>query len=203
MSQTGSVTQLQLAQKIVARIVHDMVSPIGAISNGVELLSLMPSVPAPELSLIDESCAAAASRLRMFRLAFGSHKETDVFSHADSIALVKDCAMDGRCQLQWNCHHDIPRRDAQLAVLAMLCFRSALPRGGQIMIDEKNGLWTISCDCETMQVERSLWHIISGMNDGSDIQSMHIQFLALRLNLLAAGKDVDLDLFGSSPIIRF
>ena len=60
-----------LAALIASRICHDLISPIGAIGNGVELLAMEPGGPRPEMALISESVANANARIRFFRICFG------------------------------------------------------------------------------------------------------------------------------------
>ena len=61
-----------LASLIGSRICHDLISPIGAIHNGLELISLSGAVQhEAEISLITQSCQNAASRIKFFRVAFG------------------------------------------------------------------------------------------------------------------------------------
>ena len=59
-----------LAALIGSRICHDLISPIGAVTNGLELMS-MAGGTGPELELVNESAANANARIRLFRLAFG------------------------------------------------------------------------------------------------------------------------------------
>ena len=57
----------ELAQMVGSRLCHDLISPLGAIGNGVELLEMSPDFPgisdSPELRLIAESVAAARARM--------------------------------------------------------------------------------------------------------------------------------------------
>jgi histidine phosphotransferase ChpT len=70
------IDEVDLCALIGSRLCHDLVSPVGAIGNGVELLSMegagapMPA-GAAELSLVRESVENAQARLRFFRIAFG------------------------------------------------------------------------------------------------------------------------------------
>ncbi len=59
-----------IASLIGSRISHDLISPIGAIGNGLELLS-MSGAGGPEVELISDSVANANARIRHFRIAFG------------------------------------------------------------------------------------------------------------------------------------
>ena len=56
--------QTDLSALLGSRICHDLISPIGAIGNGVELLMMEGGTPSPELVLIAESVAAANARIR-------------------------------------------------------------------------------------------------------------------------------------------
>ena len=81
-----------LAALIGSRICHDLISPIGAIGNGVELMMMDGTAKTPELALIAESVANANARIRYFRVAFGS-------AGADSEPLYSSSAGASLC---WN-----------------------------------------------------------------------------------------------------
>ena len=60
-----------LASLIGSRICHDLISPIGAICNGLELMQLDGRPISPEMTLISESVNHANARIRFLRVAFG------------------------------------------------------------------------------------------------------------------------------------
>jgi histidine phosphotransferase ChpT len=62
---------IDLAALIGSRICHDLISPIGAIGNGVELLMLDGAGHGPEMALIAQSVTHANARIRFFRVAYG------------------------------------------------------------------------------------------------------------------------------------
>ena len=55
---------LNLSALIGSRICHDLISPIGAINNGLELLGMTTRQAGPEMALISESVENAAARIR-------------------------------------------------------------------------------------------------------------------------------------------
>ena len=65
---------IDLPALIGSRICHDLISPIGAINNGLELLEMAGTgaAPGPELALIGQSVESASARIRFFRIAFGA-----------------------------------------------------------------------------------------------------------------------------------
>ena len=61
--------QPDLAALVGSRICHDLISPIGAIGNGVELLALTDGDTGAEMELISESVQNASARIRYLRIA--------------------------------------------------------------------------------------------------------------------------------------
>ena len=66
-----SQNNVNIGALIGSRICHDLISPIGAINNGLELLSMSDERDGPEFDLITESVGNASARIRFFRIAYG------------------------------------------------------------------------------------------------------------------------------------
>lgn len=132
-SQTGSAAGL--AGVMASRMCHDLVSPLGAIGNGLELLEMAGGGPAgPELALIGDSLVAARARVRLFRLAFGHagadqrlpmHELREILTDRDSL---------GRLGCVLEADGDLARGEAKLITLAAMCLVTALPWGGRVLI---------------------------------------------------------------------
>ncbi len=70
-----NVRSSDLVALIGSRICHDLISPIGAIGNGIELIGLSGAGAGPEMALISESVTNAQARIRFYyRVAFGAGK---------------------------------------------------------------------------------------------------------------------------------
>ena len=80
---------------IGSRICHDLISPLGAVSNGVELMSLTTS-DSEELSLIGDSITSANARIRLFRIAFGSAVEGQYLSRREIEAILAETFSAGK-----------------------------------------------------------------------------------------------------------
>ena len=67
-------SQLDLAALLCSRLCHDMLSPVGAVNNGLELLSdeKDPEMRRRCMELLEQSARASADKLKFFRLAFGA-----------------------------------------------------------------------------------------------------------------------------------
>ena len=65
-------SNINLAALIGSRICHDLISPIGAINNGLELLGMSGGNSSPEMDLIQESVGNASARIRATQATLGS-----------------------------------------------------------------------------------------------------------------------------------
>ena len=170
-----------------SRICHDLVSPIGAVSNGLELLSLSGVPDSPEMSLVAESAANANARISLFRLAFGI-ASPDQITRRDEICDIWPQAMAGRkIDLNWFGPDSLPRPQAQFLVLGLMCLEKAMPQGGDLNVSEVNGAWTLTASAPNLKTDRDLWDSL-GHHSAQDIDPSTVQFLLLPYQLTRQGK---------------
>ncbi|EYD71717.1 histidine phosphotransferase family protein [Limimaricola hongkongensis] len=124
--------QPDLGALIVSRICHDLISPLSAIGNGVELLE-MTTPPGPELSLISESVENAVARIRFFRFAFGAASADQLVGRSEIVSMLDALSRSGRLRYDWEVAEDVPRDRLKLAMLLAACTEQALPQGGRIV----------------------------------------------------------------------
>ena len=103
-SDTTRIAAGELSQLLGSRLCHDLVSPLGAIGNGVELLEMSPDFPGiaacPELKLIAESVLAARARIQIFRVAFGQVQGDQRIARAGLAQLLDGFSAHGRMQIR-------------------------------------------------------------------------------------------------------
>jgi histidine phosphotransferase ChpT len=115
---------------LAARICHDIVSPLGAIGNGVELLEMTEMRASPEIALLSDSVESLVARLRFFRVAFGTATLDQRMGRPEVISTAELPLKEARVRLDWTIPSDLPRNEVRLAHLLLLCLGSALPLGG-------------------------------------------------------------------------
>jgi Uncharacterized protein conserved in bacteria len=125
-----------LAGLLCARICHDLVSPIGAVGNGIELISPAGGVGAEEHALLEDSAAAARAALRFLRLAFGAASDdAPAVPDAELRALADDHLCRGRHEITWPIGGaELPRPLARMLCLALMTAVSATPLGARMMV---------------------------------------------------------------------
>ncbi len=166
-----------LATLVASRICHDLVNPIGAISNGVELIGMDGAVAAsPELALVAEAVSAVAARLRFCRVAFGAALPDQTIPCGEVLQILADSYRQSRYRIDWSITGDLPRPEVRLAFLCLLCFESILPRGGTIQIERARGYWRVIGEGERLAAEPELWALLSGGPLPTSLRPAQVQF---------------------------
>ena len=169
-----------LAALIGSRICHDLISPIGAINNGLELLGMSGSDGSPEMDLIHESVGNASARIRFFRIAFGAAGE-QMMGRAEVMSILDDLMQGARLDVAWGPMDSQPRVSVRMAFLALLCMENAMPYGGRIEISEHEEKWLLHGRAEKINIDEECWNILATSQPPSDLRPAHVQFALLPL----------------------
>jgi histidine phosphotransferase ChpT len=132
-------TQPDLAAVISSRICHDLVSPVGAIVNGVDLIrEIGPGGLDSEFGMISQSADRASGLLQFYRLAFGAAAH-DAESVARQALMEKADAMIAtpRVSLTWPDAGGPPlsRPEARFLSQLLLCARSLTGMNANVQVD--------------------------------------------------------------------
>lgn len=182
----------QLGSVIAARMCHDLISPIGAIGNGVELLELAGGRDGAELELVSESIAQAQARVRFFRLAYGE-VGADQRIKAQEVRSILGALTRGRpLRIEWAIDGDMPRRDVKLAFLLIQCLESALVRGGSITISpDQAGRWRLDAQGKRLRLDDALWRQLGAREARAPLRPNTVQFALAALHCQSIGASLD------------
>jgi histidine phosphotransferase ChpT len=129
----------EFASLLCSRLCHDLLSPVGALNNGIELLADEhdPEMRARCLDLLGESARASANKLKFFRLAFGAAggfgEEVDTREARSAIEGL--FGTDGRIQIGWMVDEPTMSKSALKILLNLVLIAGdALVRGGRLDI---------------------------------------------------------------------
>ncbi|WP_227271548.1 histidine phosphotransferase family protein [Roseobacter weihaiensis] len=195
-------SNINLGALIGSRICHDLISPIGAINNGLELLDMSGGAPGPEMDLIQESVGNASARIRYFRVAFGAAGE-QMMGRAEIISILKDVMQGARLDVAWGPMDAQPRSSVRMAFLALLCVETAMPYGGRIEISQSDGHWLLHGQADKLNIDQSLWDILATKEAPSDLRPAQVQFALLPLIAGDARRRVITEITESEVKLRF
>ncbi len=179
-------TQTDLAALLGARLCHDLISPLGAIGNGVELLMLDGKPPSPELALIAEAVAAANARIRFLRVAVGLAGAGQQIGAAEVTGLLADTLDGGRISVEWQPQGPQDRREVRRAFRALMCLYGTLPAGGRITVTRTDAAWQFTAAGPNLRHDATLWDLLSDPQaEPPELTPAQVQFALLRADLLA------------------
>jgi histidine phosphotransferase ChpT len=127
---------LDISNIVASRICHDIISPIGAIHNGLELISMTASldVKSPEMALIHDSCQDARARIEFFRVAFGTYQTGQLMDAPKVQGIANAIYTTPRFDLRWHLESAIDRTWAQVIYMGLMCVERQLTLGGTITV---------------------------------------------------------------------
>ncbi len=140
-----TVERVEFASLLCSRLCHDLLSPVGALNNGIELLAdeSDPEMRKRCLELLEQSARTTADKLKYFRLAFGSAGGFgEAIPTADAHAAISGMIGESRkIELGWLVHDDaLPKAVIRVMLNLALVAIDALVRGGRLDIGvERHG----------------------------------------------------------------
>jgi histidine phosphotransferase ChpT len=137
----GPVTleALDLAALLCSRVCHDLISPVGAVVNGIEVMEDDADEQTKQfaLELIRKSAATASARLQFCRLAFGAAGSAGAaIDTGDAENVARGMMEDDKTKLTWRLPRVLlPKNRVKLLLNLLVMAGGTIPRGGSLMIE--------------------------------------------------------------------
>jgi histidine phosphotransferase ChpT len=134
-----SLEALDLAALLCSRVCHDLISPVGAVVNGLEVLeeSKDDETRTFALDLIKKSSQQASARLQFCRLAFGAAGSVGAaidLGNAETVA--RGLLEDEKTRIAWNLPRALsPKNRVKLVLNLLILAGQTIPRGGTLTVD--------------------------------------------------------------------
>jgi histidine phosphotransferase ChpT len=130
---------LDLAALLCSRVCHDLISPAGAIVNGLEVLeeSKDEETRTFALELIKKSARTASARLQFCRIAFGAAGSAGAqIDLGDAENVARGFIEDEKIKVAWNLPRQLlPKNRVKLLLNLLLVATQSIPRGGILSVD--------------------------------------------------------------------
>jgi histidine phosphotransferase ChpT len=139
MTATIAIDALDLAALLCSRVCHDLISPVGAIVNGLEVYDEDndEATKVFALELIKKSAKSASARLQFCRLAFGAAGSAGAeIDLGDAENMARGFIEDEKVKLTWNLQRLLlPKNRVKLLLNMLIIAGQAIPRGGTLTVD--------------------------------------------------------------------
>ncbi len=138
-----SVSEIDLASLLCSRLCHDLLSPVGAMNNGLELLADEndPAMRERCMDLLAESARSAANKLKFFRLAFGAAGGFGAaVDPAEAKAVIEPLVTgSGKIALDWAVPPELmSKRAVKILLNLVLLAQDSLVRGGTLFVGSES-----------------------------------------------------------------
>ena len=201
---------LDLAALLCSRVCHDVISPVGAIVNGLEVLEEEKDASMQEfaLDLIKKSARQASARLQFARLAFGAAGSAGAsIDLGDAENVAKGFIQDDKVTLIWNVPRLLlPKNKVKLLLNLILLATNAIPRGGSITVDAEvegeNVRFTIAAKGASARIPAHAEQLLAGKVEGGSVDAHAIQPFYTGLVARAAGMDARFSIEDDTVLIK-
>lgn len=178
--------QAELAALVGSRICHDLISPIGAIHNGVELMALTGGSGGEEMALIKQSVETAAARIKFFRIAYGGAEPGQLVSAKEVVSILEPIGQSGRIDFQWSLEGEQSRLVVRSLFLLLQALENTLPLGGTIGVTGTENQITLTATGRRISYDESLWDTLNADTPHPSATASLVHFALLPEALAAA-----------------
>ena len=130
---------LDLAALLCSRVCHDLISPVGAVVNGIEVMEddADEQTKTFALELIKKSATTASARLQFCRIAFGAAGSAGAsIDLGDAEGVARGMLEDEKTKLTWNLPRVLlPKNRVKLLLNLLLLAAGTIPRGGSLTVE--------------------------------------------------------------------
>lgn len=149
-----------LAALVGSRICHDLVNPLGALANGLELLAMEAPKLGDMAGLLSDSLNAATARVQFFRVAFGA-APAERMPEAQIRETLAAYTAGKRLRIDWQAAGDRARAEARLTFLVLMCLEAAMPRGGRITVTADGPRLALRAEAADLRHDSAHWQALA------------------------------------------
>ena len=165
---------------LISRICHDLVSPVGAINNGIEFIKEMGEDALDDsIQLIDHSAHQASVRLQLFRICYGGSGN----EHLMSAKMIYEAFMNfidkDKFSFEWDLMNDVPDElpDGffKMILNSLIFIHDGLPKGGKIVVKLQGHVMSVSGTGDMIRLREGTQDALNGKVgvDALDAKNIH------------------------------
>jgi histidine phosphotransferase ChpT len=203
------IEALDLAALLCSRVCHDLISPVGAIVNGLEVLEEAKDEETKTfaMALITKSANNASAKLQFCRIAFGAAGSAgSQIDLGDAQTVARGFLEDEKTKLAWNLPRVLLVKNRVKLLLNMLLIAGqAIPRGGQLTVDPvgegENLGFKVTATGTNAKILATTPPLLAGEHGAEPLNAHHIQPFYAGLLARACGMTVSMALEGEAVVV--
>jgi histidine phosphotransferase ChpT len=198
------LSDLDLAALLCSRVCHDIISPVGAIANGLELMDdpdIDAAMKATALDMVRSSAKTATAKLKFCRIAFGASGSAGAqIDMGEAGEMAKAFVGEEKIRLDWQApRENRPKAEVKLVLNMMMLAMAGIPRGGVVTVNVDGRSFAVKAQGERSKVPQAMADVLTGVAaietlDARMVQPYYSKLLAesagLSLTIGMEGEDV-------------
>ncbi|ALN74009.1 MULTISPECIES: histidine phosphotransferase ChpT [unclassified Aureimonas] len=195
-----------LAALLASRLCHDIISPVGAVQAGLELLDEMPNDP-EAMALVRRSTQSAVAKLQFARIAYGSSGSTVAqIDMGDAKTVAEGFMSFEKAELSWDGQRAyVPKNIAKLVLNLVLIANASVPRGKRVEVKveelEPRLRITVTASGKPLRVPATFRALLAGETLAEPIDAHGVQQYYTLLLAQECGAKVTLALEDETAIL--
>ena len=203
------IEALDLAALLCSRVCHDLISPVGAIVNGLEVLEEAKDEETKTfaMELIKKSANNASAKLQFCRIAFGAAGSAGAqIDLGDAQTVARGFLEDDKTKLAWNLPRVLLVKNRVKLLLNMLLIAGqAIPRGGQLTVDPlgegENLGFKVTATGTNAKILATTPPLLAGEHGAEPLNAHHIQPFYAGLLARACGMTATMAMAGDAVVV--
>ena len=200
------LSDLDLAALLCSRVCHDVISPVGAIANGMELFD-DPEMDAETretaLDMVRSSAKTASAKLKFCRIAFGAAGSAGAsIDMGEAGEIAKAFVGDDKVKLDWQApRENRPKQQVKLLLNMVLMAMAAIPRGGTVTVAVDGDTFTARAEGERAKVPEAIGQVVDGTADLGVLDARLVQPYYAKQLAASAGLTLTMAMDGEAVVV--
>lgn len=200
------LSDLDLAALLCSRVCHDIISPVGAIANGLELMDdpeTDAAMKATALDMVRSSAKTATAKLKFCRIAFGASGSAG--AHIDlgeAGETAREFVGNEKVKLDWQApRENRPKAEVKLLLNMLLLAMAGIPRGGVVTVSVDGQKLRVRAQGERAKLPQAMADILHGETPAEALDARMVQPYYTRLVAQSASLAVNMGMDGEDAVL--
>jgi histidine phosphotransferase ChpT len=201
------LSDLDLAALLCSRVCHDVISPVGAIANGLELIDdpeMDAETKETALDMVRSSAKTASAKLKFCRIAFGAAGSAGaVIDMGEAGETAKAFVGTEKVKLDWQApRENRPKQEVKLVLNMMLMAMSGIPRGGTVTVNVDGSSFTARAQGDRAKLPEATINVLDGTTDLATLDARLVQPYYAKQLAQSAGLSLTMAMDGDDVVVR-
>ena len=200
------LSDLDLSALLCSRVCHDVISPVGAIANGLELMDDPENdqeTKTAALDMVRRAANVATAKLKFCRIAFGASGSAGAqIDMGEAGDIAQAFVGEEKVKLDWQVpRENRPKQDVKLLLNMLLLAIEGLPRGGVITMTAEGAGFVVKAKGDRAKLKEAIVAVIDGKSDLAALDARLVQPYYARMLSQAQGLKLSMAMEGEDTVV--